>query len=76
MSTLELKEILKSKIDNTNDEQFLSEVYAILNSGNQSIINLTLNQKKSIENGQKDYLDGNYFSNDQVNEEMEQWLKE
>lgn len=76
MSTLELKEILKSKIDKIDNELFLSEINAILNQECDLVISLINDQKISIKKGQTNYLLGNYFSNDQVNEEMEQWLKE
>lgn len=87
MSTIELKEILKSKIDQIDDEDFLSAINTILESKSKSnesynqdlqkkIIILTEQQKKEIQNSQKEYLEGNYFDNDSVNEEMERWLRE
>ena len=41
----------------------------------QKII-LSEQQKKEIQNSQKQYLEGNYFDNDSINEEMEKWLRE
>jgi len=40
------------------------------------IIILSEQQKKEIQNSQKEYLEGNYFDNDSINEEMEKWLRE
>ncbi|QKJ63008.1 hypothetical protein [Flavobacterium sp. M31R6] len=86
MSTIELKNILISKISEIDDEVFLSAINTILdsksksiesyNQGSQKIIILTEQQKKEIQNSQKEYLEGNYFDNDSVNEEMERWLRE
>lgn len=86
MSTIELKEILKSKIDNIDDEAFLSAINTILESKSKSgknynqdlpkIIILTEQQKKEIQNSQKEYLEGSYIENDVLNEEMERWLQE
>ena len=76
MSTLELKEILKSKIDKIDNEHFLSEINDILNNESDFVVSLTDDQKISIKKGQSDYLKGNYFSNDLINEEIEQLLKE
>ena len=42
----------------------------------QTIIMLTEQQKKEIQNSQKEYFEGHYIDNDSVNEEMEKWLRE
>lgn len=86
MSTIELKEILKSKIDNIDDETFLSAINTILESRSKSsknynqdlqkIIILNDQQKKEIQDSQKEYLEGNFIENDVLNEEMERWLRE
>lgn len=76
MSTIELKNIVISKISEINDEAFLSAINTILDSKSESILILSDDQKSSIKKSQKEYLEGNYCSNDSVNEEMEKWLKE
>jgi hypothetical protein len=86
MSTIELKNLLISKISEIDDEVFLSAINTILDSKSKSIesynqdlekiIILSEQQKKEIQNSQKEYLEGNYFDNDSVNEEMERWLRE
>ncbi|PJJ08930.1 hypothetical protein CLU83_2241 [Flavobacterium sp. 1] len=42
----------------------------------ENIIILSEQCKKEILNSKKQYLQGNYFDNDSVNEEMEKWLRE
>lgn len=86
MSTIELKKILKSKIDEIDDEAFLSAINTILETKSKSsknykqdlqkIIILNDQQKKEIQNSQKEYLDGNFIENDVLNEEMKKWLQE
>ncbi len=86
MSTIELKNVLISKIAAINDEAFLLAINTILDSksgsieGNtqdlERIILLTEQQKKEIQNSQKEYKEGNYADNDVVNEAMEKWLRE
>jgi hypothetical protein len=86
MSTIELKEILKSKIDKIDDEVFLSAINTILESKSKSsksdnhdlqkIIILNEQQKKEIQDSQKEYLEGNFIENDVLNEEMERCLQE
>lgn len=82
MSTIELKEILKSKIDQIDDVVFLTALNTILdnksksNQDLQKLIVLSEDQKKVILNSQKEYLEGNYIENDVLNEEMDKWLRE
>ncbi|MCZ8196826.1 MAG: hypothetical protein O9267_04395 [Flavobacterium sp.] len=76
MSTIELKNLVISKISEINDESFLLAINTILDSKSESILILSDDQKSSIKKSQKEYLEGNYFSNDSVNEEMEKWLKQ
>ena len=86
MSTIELKNLLISKIAEIEDEALLLAINTILDSKSKSIENynqdlqkiiiLTEKQKNEIQNSQKEYLAGNYFKNDFVNEEMEKWLRE
>ena len=85
MSTIELKNIVISKIAGIDDEAFLSAINTILDSKAksgennpdlQTIIMLTKQQKKEIQNSQKEYSEGHYIDNDSVNEEMEKWLRE
>ena len=84
MGTIELKNLLISKIVEIDDEAFLSAINTILdskstsiesyNQSSQEIIILTEQQKKEIQNSQKEYLEGNFIENDVLNEEMERWL--
>ena len=86
MSTIEIREILKSKIDNIDDEAFLSAINTILESKSKSgknynqdlqkIIILSEQQKEEIQNAQKEYLKGDFIENDALNEDMEKWLRE
>lgn len=86
MSTIELKNLLISKIVEIDDEVFLSAINTILDSksksidsGNQDFKNIIIlndQQKKEIQNSKKEYLKGNFIENDVLNEEMEKWLQE
>ncbi|MFY7741846.1 MAG: hypothetical protein ACOVQR_04310 [Flavobacterium sp.] len=76
MNTAELKNILKLRIDFINDKKFLSALNTLIESKTENIIVLTKEQKKIINQSQKEYSEGNFSTNDVVNEEMEKWLKE
>ncbi|WP_026711568.1 hypothetical protein [Flavobacterium filum] len=76
MNTAELKNILKLRIDFINDKKFLSALNTLIESKTENIIVLTKEQKQIINQSQKEYSEGNFSTNDVVNEEMEKWLKE
>jgi predicted transcriptional regulator len=76
MTTIELKKILKSRIDLINDKKILTALNTFAESSTENILILSDSQKKAIKKSQKEYLKGNYYTNDQVNEEIETWLKE
>jgi hypothetical protein len=76
MNTAELKNILKLRIDFINDKKFLSALNTLIESKTENIIVLTEKQKEIINQSRKEYSEGNFSTNDAVNEEMEKWLKE
>lgn len=76
MNTLELKNILKFKIDLINDKKFLEALTILIESKTDQIIALSKEQKDSLEASKNEYLLGNFENNNILNEEMEKWLKE
>ena len=76
MSTIELKNILISKITEINDKAFLIALNTIIESKTRDVFILSQEQKLAIKNSQKEYLEGQFHTNDSVNEEMEKWLQE
>ena len=77
MLTKEMKQELINKIKSITDDNILEEVYRILEVGNQEADRIVLSseQKESIDKGIKDMEEGNYLSNEEANEEIEEWLK-
>jgi ArsR family metal-binding transcriptional regulator len=76
MNTLELKNILKFKIDLINDKKFLEALTILIESKTDQIITLSNEQKSSLEASKNEYLLGNFENNNILNEELEKWLKE
>jgi ArsR family metal-binding transcriptional regulator len=76
MNTLELKNILKFKINLINDKKFLEALTILIESKTDQIITLSEEQKNSLEASKNEYLLGNFENNNILNEEMEKWLKE
>lgn len=77
MLSKEMKQELIDKIKSIKDENILEEVYRILEIGSKEVdmIILSNEQKNSIDEGLKDIEEGNYLSNDDANNEIEEWLK-
>jgi predicted transcriptional regulator len=77
MSTIEMKKELIEKIQSTNDEGLLEEVYRLLeiNTEEIDVIILSDYQKAKIDAGINDMQVGNFLSNEDANKEIEEWLK-
>lgn len=77
MFTNQMKQELIDKIKSITDENILEEVYRIIEVGNEDVdrIMLSNQQKESIDLGIKDIEEGNYLSNEEANQEIEEWLK-
>ena len=75
MSTKDLKYLLISKIDDTDDEQLLKAIYILLNSTNPQD-NFTVNeaQATSICKGKKDIELGNYILNEDLHNDVMKWI--
>lgn len=77
MSTIEMKKELIEKIQSTNDEGLLEEVYRLLEINNEEIDTIILSdyQKAKIDAGINDMQAGNFLNNEDANKEIEEWLK-
>ena len=71
MSTIELKNLVISKISEINDEAFLAAINTILDSKSESVENYNLDLKKS----EDDIANGNVSSHNQILEKIAQWKK-
>ena len=77
MTTIELKNILIQKIAGINDESFLKTIKALIDSrAEPKIYKTTPEQQAMIEEGRKQIAKGEHFTNEQVETEINKWLKE
>jgi predicted transcriptional regulator len=77
MSTAELKNLLIHRIAAINDKTLLDAIKALIDTkSEQPIYQTTPEQRRSIEEGQAQIERGEYLTNDQVEKEIDQWLKE
>ncbi len=78
MSTNQLKKLLIGKIEDTNDEELLQAVYKLLdfNSSAGQVYQLSDEQKNAIETGKAQIANGESVSNEDLEREIDKWLKE
>ncbi len=77
MGTVELKNILIKRINEINDNSFLEAIMTILDSKiDKTIYPLTSEQQKSIAESKKQIADGEVYSNEQIFQTFQKWLKE
>jgi len=70
----ELQTILYSKILSVTDEHQLSDLITAIDQSNSTIYYTSEEQKARIKEGQEQIAKGNYFTNEQVEKEVDQWL--
>ena len=77
MKTTVLKEIIAHRIAGINDKSFLSAINTIIEAKSESTIyKTTPEQRKSIQEGREQIARGEFFTNEEVEKEMNEWLKE
>ena len=76
MSTAEIKQHVIERIQSLEDDNILQEIENLLAFyDDDEVIVFTDEQKARIEQGLKDYENGDYISNEQANKEAEEWLR-
>jgi len=77
MTTVELKNILIHQIAEINDESLLNAIKTIIESSSESnIYKTTSEQQNRIKEGREQIANGEFFTNDQVEKEIDKWLSE
>jgi predicted transcriptional regulator len=77
MTTVELKNILMHRIAGIEDKSFLVAIKTIIETKTKSTIyKTTPEQRKRIKEGRAQIAKGEYFTNDQVEMEIDKWLSE
>jgi hypothetical protein len=77
MNTVDLKNILIHRISQINDLSFLEALKTILDSKSETkTIQLSDKQFQEIIDSKKEIEEGLYIDNDELNNEVSEWLKE
>ncbi len=76
MGTVELKKKLVAEINLSSNKELLEEMYRLLNQDNEAeVFKLSQSQKDAITEAREQVRNGQFFTDEQVNDEMEEWLK-
>ncbi len=76
MSIIELQKKLIEKINETDDAALLEDIYNFFGADEElGIYQLSDKQIAIIEQSQQQIKDGNHFTNDEVNKEIDEWLE-
>jgi hypothetical protein len=77
MSGIELKEKLINSINKTDNEELLHEVYRLLEIENEDIevYKLSDEQRKAISISQQQIINGEFLTNQEADNQIEEWLK-
>jgi len=70
----ELQSILYSKILYVTDEHLMSDLITAIDQSGSTIYYTSDEQKAKIKEGQDQISRGNYFTNEQVEKEIDEWL--
>ena len=72
----ELKQRLIEKISKTDDESLLEDIYSLIEVDEQvgTFYHLSDSQLVKIENAQQEIKEGNFFTNEEVDKEIDEWL--
>lgn len=76
MKTIEIKKKLINEINLSKNKNLLEEFYHFLNLENeiQQIYKLNMEQKSAIVEAREQIKNGDYLTNEQANEEIDEWL--
>ncbi len=73
--TFQIRENLISKINQTEDLEFLKAIHAIFERAETLVHQLNNLQKESIKKGEEDFESGKFESNETVFKEIREWLE-
>lgn len=77
MKTVEIKKKLINEINSSTNKDLLEELYNYLNQENavQEIYKLNTEQNSAIQEAREQIKNGDYLTNEQANQEIDEWLK-
>jgi len=74
-TTEQIKRSLISRIEDSEDLNFLNALQTIFDSSEQALYKLSLEEEASIEKSRFEIENGKFHKNEDVISEMKEWLK-
>lgn len=76
MTAKELKKRLKHRIDQSENNELLEEMYRLIanEEADISVYELSEEQIKVVEEGQLQYKNGEFLTEEQADKDIEEWL--
>jgi 5,10-methylene-tetrahydrofolate dehydrogenase/methenyl tetrahydrofolate cyclohydrolase len=77
MTTVEIKKKLIKRINDSENELLLEEIFRLMEGDDpDGIMYLSDDQKATVREGQEDYRLGRIISQEDLDREVDEWLKE
>ncbi len=78
MNTLEIRNKLIQEINSSHNDDLLKEMYSFLIKDNETekLFKLSENHRAIIENSREEVAKGEYFTDEELNADIDQWLDE
>lgn len=73
---IEIKERLINTIKASNDADLLEDFFEILNEDKNQVFELSSEQVKSVEKSLIEYSKGDFYTQEEIEKKMDEWLKE
>ena len=75
MSTIELKQKLIKKLEFVNEDHLLEEILALIEfQNNAEPYKLSTEQKEAVDEAREQIRNGEYYTNEEVDQEIDEWL--
>ncbi len=76
MTVRELKKKLIGKIDQSDDSELLEEMYRLIanEESDSSIYELSNEQIRAVEEGQLQYINGQFLTDKRADKDIEEWI--
>jgi len=78
MSTAELKEKLIAQINDTDNDELLSEISTMLYVESKSVngvYQMSVAEREAVEDGLNQIRNGQWISDEEANRQIEEWLR-
>lgn len=75
MTAIEKKQLIVEHLQGINDEAKLDKVFNLVVNGEEDIHYFTEAQHKALDEAQREIEAGNYYTHEEANKKMREWLK-